>query len=72
MIASATTECAYCGSPIAPGQRWVRQKIYDHGLNGREPHYQRYHAEPSAGQSESCWDKHRMEQELTRPTAYAA
>ena len=72
MIASFTTECEYCRSSIVPGQRWVRQKIYDPALNGREPRYRRYHAEPFAGQSESCWEKHQMEQEPTRTTACAA
>lgn len=72
MVASNTTECAYCQSSIGPGQRWVRQKIYDPTLNGREPRYHRYHAEPFAGQKESCWEKHQMDQEFTRTTAYAA
>jgi hypothetical protein len=32
--------------------------------------YHRYHAEPSAGQEESCWEKHQMEEEIarTKPT----
>jgi hypothetical protein len=72
MIVAPTTQCAYCRSSIVPGQRWVRQKIYDPALNGREPRYHRYHAEPFSGQDESCWEKQQMEQELTRTTAYAA
>jgi hypothetical protein len=72
MIASVTTDCAYCRSSIGPEQRWVRQKIYDPELNGSEPRYYRYHAEPFAGQNESCWDKHQMELELARTSARAA
>jgi hypothetical protein len=41
--------------PIA-GQRWVREKIYDSALNGRDPSYQRYHAEPFAGQEDITTD----------------
>jgi len=69
MIAFPTTECAYCRSS---SQRWVRQKIYDPTFTWREPRYHRYHAEPFAGEDESCWEKHQMQQELARTAAYAA
>jgi len=65
-------ECGYCKSSIVSGQRWVREKIYDPALNGLEPGYHRYHAEPFAGQEESCWEKHQMEQEPARISAHAA
>jgi hypothetical protein len=65
-------QCGYCKSSIVSGQRWVREKIYDPTLNGRDPGYRRYHAEPFAGQEGSCWEKHQMEQEIARTTAYAA
>jgi len=67
----AYCRCAYCQSPIVPGQRWVREKIYDPALDGRDASYVRYHSEPFAGQEESCWEKHQIEQEIAR-TTYAA
>jgi hypothetical protein len=36
-------------------------------LNGRDPSYHRYHAEPFAEQEGSCWEKHQMEEELRGP-----
>ena len=72
MIVCYVNQCAYCRSSIASGQRWVREKIYDPALNGRDPSYYRYHAEPFAGQEGSCWEKHQMELEIARTTAYAA
>ncbi len=72
MIVFCGNQCAYCRSSIVSGQRWVREKIYDPTLNGRDPSYRRYHAEPFAGQEGSCWEKHQMEQEIARSTAYAA
>jgi hypothetical protein len=62
--------CAYCQSAIVSEQRWVREKIYDPALNGRDLSYHRYHAEPFAGQEESRWEKHQME--IGRTNAYAA
>jgi hypothetical protein len=50
----------------------VREKIYDPALNGRDPSYQRYHAELFATQQESCWEKHQLEREMARTVAYAA
>lgn len=52
-------QCEYCRSLIVSGQRWVREKVYDPALNGRDANYHRYHAEPFAGQEESCWEKHK-------------
>jgi hypothetical protein len=61
--------CDYCRSSIVEGQRWVRQKIYNPGLDSQETRYHHYHAEPFAGQSESCWEKHEMEREIARKAA---
>jgi len=72
MIVSCATQCAYCHSPIVSGQRWVREKIYDPALNGRDPSYHRYHAELFAGEEASCWEKHQVEMEIGRTHAYAA
>jgi hypothetical protein len=72
MIVCSTNQCTYCRSPILPGQRWVRERIYDPALEGRDASYHRYHAELFAGQEGSCWEKHQMEREITRTTAYAA
>ena len=66
MFICSTSECAYCRSPIASGQRWVRQKIYEPGYLKGGPHYLRYHAEPFAGEVMSCWEKHQMQQEIAR------
>ena len=68
MIVCCANQCAYCRSAIVSSQRWVREKIYDPGLNGRDPSYHRYHAEPFAGQEGSCWEKHQMEQDIVRTT----
>jgi hypothetical protein len=70
MIACVSNQCDYCRSSIVLGQRWVREKIYDPALNN--PSYHRYHSEVSAGQEVSCWEKHLMEREIARTTAYAA
>ena len=72
MIACFTNQCDYCRSPIVSGQRWVREKIYDPALNGRDPSFHRYHSEIGAEQELSCWEKHQMEREVARVTAYAA
>jgi len=65
-------QCVYCGSPIESRERWVRQKIYEPTLNGREPRYHRYHADLFDGQEVSCWEKHLVEQEIVRMAARAA
>ena len=59
---ASTRECAYCQSPIASGERWVREKIYEPpAANG--PHYRRYHADLLGEEVLSCWEKHQMQQE---------
>jgi hypothetical protein len=68
MTACCAYEYAFCRSPNVSEQRWVREKIYDLALNGRDPRYHRYHAELFAGQEESCWEKHQMEEEIARIT----
>jgi len=70
MIVCCVNQCAYCRSPIVSGERWVREKIYEPALNGRDPRYHRYHAEPFAGQEASCWEKHQLEAEIGRTNAY--
>ena len=56
MTVCCANECAFCRSQIVSGQRWVREKIYNAALNGRDPSYHRYHAELFAGREESCWE----------------
>jgi hypothetical protein len=70
MIGCFSNQCDYCRSSIVSGQRWVREKIYGPALNN--PSYHRYHSEVFAGQEVSCWEKHQMEREIARTTAYAA
>ncbi len=72
MIDCFASQCRYCRSSIVSGQRWVREKIYDAALNSPDPSYHCYHAEPFEGQEGSCWEKHEMEREIVRTTAYAA
>ena len=62
-------KCAYCGSPIPEGKRWVREKIYEPAFTGRDPLYRRYHAELFEAQELSCWEKHEMEREFARIAA---
>jgi hypothetical protein len=71
MFVSNSHVCSYCRSQIESGQRWVREKIYEPALNGG-PHYHRYHADLFTGEEVSCWEKHQMEQEISRTTAHAA
>ena len=66
------SRCAYCGSPIEEGQRWVREKIFEPAFAGLDPTYLRYHAELFAGQELSCWEKHEMKTDNFRITARAA
>jgi hypothetical protein len=72
MIVCCARQCDYCRSSIGPGQRWVREKIYDPALNGHEPGYRHYHAEPFARLEGSCWEKHQMEREIARTIGRAA
>jgi hypothetical protein len=68
-----THECGYCRSSIDFGQRWVREKVYDPApQNGREPVYQRYHAEVFPGEQLSCWEKHQLQQATAGSIARAA
>ena len=64
--------CAYCRAPIASGERWVREKIYEPTLALHGPRYHRYHAELFVGEELSCWEKHQLELEIARTTARAA
>jgi hypothetical protein len=66
MIVCNAKSCDQCQSSIAPGQRWVREKIYDPRSNGQEPVYYHFHAELFGGQEGSCWEKHQMEREIPR------
>ena len=67
LVAAAFTshECAYCLSPIASEQRWVREKIYEPST-GNGPRYRRYHADLFADEELSCWEKRVMELEIAR------
>jgi hypothetical protein len=72
MIVCYVNRCNYCRSVIVAGQRWVRGKIHDPALNGRQPSYTATISELFAGQEGSCWEKHQMEREIARTTACAA
>lgn len=72
MTVCCVNQCAYCRSSISSGERWVREKICDPALHGRDPSYHRYHAEPFAGQELSCWEKHQLEGDISRSNARAA
>jgi len=66
MIFNYPRECAFCGSPIHPGERRVREKIHEPARVADQPNYRRYHADLSAGEELSCWEKHLVEVELHR------
>jgi hypothetical protein len=68
MIVRNLTYCDHCHSPVANGQRWVREKICDTGRDSEGPAYLRYHAEPFVGREGSCWEKHQIETEVARNT----
>ena len=57
-----THQCGYCHAPIASGERWVREKIYE-SLTADGAHYRRYHADLFGDEALSCWEKHQMHQE---------
>ena len=61
--------CAHCGAEIEEGQRWVREKVFEHALPGREPRYRRYHAELFDGQELCCWEKHLLQRDRGRLAA---
>jgi len=71
MIYNHQSKCAHCGSPIEPGQKWVREKVYEPVPIPNAPNYRRYHAELFNGRELSCWEKHWMGTELRR-IGYAA
>jgi len=72
MFNCSPQECAYCRAPIASGERWVQEKIYEPPLVGKDARYRRYHTEVFAEQELSRWEKHQMELEVARTTARAA
>ena len=61
--------CAHCGAQIEEGQRWVREKVYEPALAGREPQYRRFHAELLDGQDLSCWETHLLQRDSGRLAA---
>lgn len=63
---SNSQQCAYCHAPILSGERWVREKIYE---PLHDPSYCRYHADLSADEVLSCWEKHQMQKEIAQPAA---
>jgi hypothetical protein len=69
MVAGSTNICAQCAAEIAEGQRWVREKVYELILDGREPRYHRYHAEFSDRQELSCWERHLLRTDSDRLAA---
>ncbi len=69
MVASCTNICACCSAEIEAGQRWVREKVYEAALAGREPRYRRYHAELFEGQELSCWERHLLQPDSARLAA---
>jgi hypothetical protein len=73
LVAAAFTlhECAYCLSPIASGEKWVREKIYA-PIAVNAPRYRRYHADLFGDEALSCWEKHEMELEIGRSARTAA
>ena len=62
MAMSSRDQCAYCRSPIGPGERWTREKITARTIS----------PDLFAGEEISCWEKHQMELEIVRTTARAA
>jgi hypothetical protein len=69
MVASHANICTHCGAEIETGQRWVREKVYEAALAGRQPQYRRYHAELSDGQELSCWENHLIQADSGRLAA---
>jgi hypothetical protein len=69
MVASGTNICVHCAAEIEAGQRWVREKVYEPALAGREPRYRRYHAELFDGQKLSCWERHLLQLDSARLAA---
>ena len=69
MVASHANICTHCGAEIETGQRWVREKVYEAALAGRQPQYRRYHAELSDGLELSCWERHLIQADSGRLAA---
>jgi hypothetical protein len=69
MVASCTNICGHCAAEIEAGQRWVREKVYEPSLAGRDPQYRRYHAELFDGQELSCWERHLLQLDSARLAA---
>ena len=67
MIAGCANQCAYCRSSIVSGQRWVREKIPDSAVDGRDPSYHRYHADPSASRKEAAGKNTKWKGKLAEP-----
>ncbi len=54
--------CAFCGSVIAPGQRWVRERsVRKPVVDRQESAYRYYHISLSTSGDSSCWEKHQLE-----------
>lgn len=64
-IAFIPDDCTYCRCAIVPGERWVRERIYE-PFSANSPRYRRYHADLFAGEALSCWEKHQMELEIAQ------
>src|SRR4029077_10713376 len=47
MVGSHANICAHCAAEIEAGQRWVREKVYEPALAGRQPRYRHYLLNPS-------------------------
>jgi len=62
LAALASYRCAYCQSAIAPGERWVRERIFD-ARTTDDAHYRRYHADLFGEEVLSCWEKHQVAQQ---------
>jgi hypothetical protein len=69
MVTSCTNMCAHCAAEIEVEQRWVREKVYEPALDGRDPRYRRYHAELFDGQELSCWERHLLQADRDRLAA---
>ena len=65
-IGFSAHQCAHCQTAIAPGERWVREKIYE-SLIAEDAHYRRYHADLYGDEVLSCWEKHQLEKETVKP-----
>jgi hypothetical protein len=66
MISCDVRSCDYCRRPIATGQRWVREKIYESPRPNQVPAYRHFHAEPCGEPNLSCWENYWMEREVAR------